>query len=82
MRKTIGKLLKKAREDKNLTQQDVADLMGYGTPQFVSNIERGISKIPDRSIKKVCELLGLQVEEIVDLLAEQRKQDLMRRVMG
>lgn len=39
----LGKYLRDKRTRAKLSQGDVAKLAGYTTPQFVSNIERGIS---------------------------------------
>lgn len=43
MFKVIGEYLKRARERAGVTQQTVAHAAGLTTPQYVSNIERGVS---------------------------------------
>jgi transcriptional regulator with XRE-family HTH domain len=43
---TIGAYLKKAREEKNLSQKSVAERLNYRNINFISMIESGVSKIP------------------------------------
>ncbi len=44
------------REAVSLSQNDVANHMGYSTPQFISNWDRGISTPPLSSIDKLAKL--------------------------
>lgn len=60
----IGKKIKNARTEKNMTQMDLADAMGISF-QAVSNWERGnsmpdVAKLPD-----LCEILGLNLDELL-----------------
>jgi len=41
--RTLGAALRSWREESGLSQREVADALGYSTPQFISNWERGIS---------------------------------------
>lgn len=45
-RKKVGQFFRLHREKSGLTQAQVARKVGYGSPQFISNIERGISVAP------------------------------------
>ncbi len=47
---TIGVYLKKAREEKNLSQKSVAKVLNYRNMNFISMIENGVSKIPVNKI--------------------------------
>lgn len=49
--KNQGKVVKKYREAKGLTQKEVTDHLGFKSPQFISNIERGLAAIPFYAIK-------------------------------
>ena len=60
----IGKTIKNARNEKNMTQMDLADAMGISY-QAVSNWERGNS-MPDISkLPELCEILGLNLDELM-----------------
>ncbi len=60
----IGKRIKTARTEHNMTQMDLADVMGISY-QAVSNWERGNS-MPDISkLPELCELLNLNLEELM-----------------
>ena len=48
----LAKGLKQKRVAAGLSQRDVSDELGYSTPQFISNWERGISCPPRRIIEK------------------------------
>lgn len=55
-KKGLGRYLANIRLERKLTQWDVAVALGYGTPQFVSNWERGVV-LP--SLKESHRLAGL-----------------------
>jgi len=58
MGRHIAKAFKEARIEAGLSQWDVAKELGYGTPQFISNIERGISTIPMDKLTDISKLFG------------------------
>jgi transcriptional regulator with XRE-family HTH domain len=76
----VGIYLKQKREEKQLTQFQVAKKLGYGSAQFISNMERGVSGVPMRSIKKVIELFDLPAEEFIDLILEGKRQQIKKSV--
>jgi len=55
-RKKVGEYLKVAREEVNLTQAQVSKVLGYSSPQFISNIERGISVAPLAKLAKMIQM--------------------------
>ncbi len=59
----IADLLKRARENSGLSQADVARELGYSSPQFVSNWERGLSSPPVPKLKKLCRLYHVSMDE-------------------
>lgn len=59
---SLGKLLKKGREAKGVTQAEVARRYNYQTAQFISNWERGQSFPPIRILKDLCSYYGLDLE--------------------
>jgi transcriptional regulator with XRE-family HTH domain len=62
----LADYLKEKRIASGLSQKDVASKMGYSTPQFISNWERGISQPPINSIKKLCEIYGVESEQLFE----------------
>lgn len=58
------KLLKKLRINAELSQRDVSDALGYSTPQFISNWERGVSYPPIRALKTLAKLYDVDAEEL------------------
>ncbi|MFN7455062.1 MAG: helix-turn-helix domain-containing protein [Pseudobdellovibrionaceae bacterium] len=78
----LGLFLKNKREAQGLTQSDVAKQLGYGSPQFISNIERGISSVPLKSLKTLVEMYGVSPEEIIDILLEEKKSQLLKALQG
>ena len=49
--KLAGEFMKRHRESKGYSQQDMTDMLGYKNVNFVSMIERGLAKIPADRIK-------------------------------
>jgi len=43
---------KALREKVGLTQREVSDSLGYSTPQFISNVERGRCRFPVQKLPK------------------------------
>lgn len=72
----LGLTLKRLRHEAGLSQGDVAKVMGYGSPQFVSNWERGISEPPIQSLAKLAELYKVAPETLLEPYVEFRLQDL------
>ena len=56
--KIMGERLKKARQDKNLKQKDIANSLGV-TTAFVSRVENGSSHVNLKSLYELCSFLGI-----------------------
>ncbi|PIS12155.1 MAG: XRE family transcriptional regulator [Bdellovibrio sp. CG10_big_fil_rev_8_21_14_0_10_47_8] len=80
MTKRMGNFLKQKREQQGLTQAQVADKLGYGSPQFISNIERGISRVPLRSLKLFINVYDLKPDEVIDILLEEKRNQIKRQL--
>ena len=76
----LGVYLKTQRERRGLTQSEVANKLGYGSPQFISNIERGISNVPIKSLRVIIDLYQIPAEEVIDILIQERKQMLHKQL--
>lgn len=58
--KDLGKQLANWREKAGLSQKEVSERLGYTTPQFVSNWERGVSVPPVIAVKKLSMIYGIE----------------------
>ncbi|MBQ9458109.1 MAG: ATP-binding cassette domain-containing protein [Bacilli bacterium] len=79
----IGNLITEQRKRKNLTQRELADTLGV-TDKSVSKWENGRS-LPDTKIMpRLCEVLGISVEELLEgklkPLAESQELDDLQRI--
>lgn len=64
----LSKLIKEYRLKTGLTQAELADKLGYDTPQFVSIIERGLAKVPLNVIGQLIIILDIPERKIIKLL--------------
>lgn len=74
--KKMGLYLREKRESKGLTQAQVAMQLGYGSPQFISNIERGVSRVPLKSLKNFISLYNLQASEVIEVILDEKRDQL------
>lgn len=49
---TEGSFIKKARVSAKYSQKALARRMGFGSPQFISNVERDIAGLPLKHVKR------------------------------
>lgn len=66
----IGQLVRQYRTKKDMTQLELAELLGYETTQFVSLFERGLSKIPLATIGELIVILGIPEKKVMDTLVK------------
>jgi transcriptional regulator with XRE-family HTH domain len=66
--KEIGKILRLARTTEGLSQKELALMIGYTSPQFVSLFERGISKVPMDTLGKLSVVLKIPEKVIIKRL--------------
>ena len=64
---TIGKRLKKLREDRNMTQADLGRLLNYNQ-NSISRKESGVVQISSLEIVRISKVLELTTPEIIYLL--------------
>ncbi len=64
MSNALAKFLRQKRKEAQLSQREVAEKIGYSTPQFVSNWERGHSHPPIPCLIKLIHLYNLDAEEL------------------
>ena len=61
----IGERLKKARTDKNLTQEKLAEKLDVSIA-FLSRIERGSSHISLKRLSQICDILNISEGSILN----------------
>jgi transcriptional regulator with XRE-family HTH domain len=60
--------------EKGLTQNDIAQILGYGSSQIVSNWERGLIDPPTKILRPLVRILDIDENEVINLiLASQRE---------
>lgn len=69
---------KSLRERAGLTQRDVSDSLGYSTPQFISNVERGRCRFPVQKLTRIKKLYRLSNDQILDLFLSEEKLGLLK----
>lgn len=63
----LGKIIKKARENAGLTQEQLAEKVGVH-PSYVSRIERGKEDNPTREVlRNIAKLLNVKAEDLLGL---------------
>lgn len=73
-----GSQWKNLREKAGLTQREVSDTLGYSTPQFISNVERGRCRFPVQKLPKIKKLYRLSTEQVLDLFLTEEKAGLLK----
>lgn len=69
----IGELLRKRRKELGLRLEDLAD--DFISPSTISNIERGITYVNEEKIHYVAEKLGINLNQIHELLAKEKQEE-------
>ena len=70
----LGIYLRRKRVIRGLTQSNVASKLGYGSPQFISNIERGIANVPLKSLRRIIDLYQVPPLEVLNILMNDKKR--------
>jgi transcriptional regulator with XRE-family HTH domain len=70
----INSFLKEARIKKGLTQGEIAKHLGLTSPQYISNIERGLCSASLETLLVLIQLYDLKATKVIDvLLADYRR---------
>jgi transcriptional regulator with XRE-family HTH domain len=77
-------VIRELRHAANMSQGDVAKKMGYSSPQFVSNWERGLSMPPPGSVRKLAKVLGSEdfEDKYIEHAATLHIEDLKTKIRG
>ncbi|MCM2281688.1 MAG: helix-turn-helix domain-containing protein [Bdellovibrionaceae bacterium] len=77
-RTQLAAFLKKKRIDAGLTQSEVANELGYSSPQFISNWERGLANPPVFILRNLTKLYKVSSDEMFNKLMQEVERDLHR----
>ena len=69
--KEYPEILRELREDNDLTQQDIADVLGT-TQQVYSRYEKGVNEMPIRHIITLCKYYNVSSDYILGLADKQK----------
>jgi transcriptional regulator with XRE-family HTH domain len=62
---TIGENIKRIREEKDITQEELSARLGYKTKSSISKIEKGAADFPMAKLRRIADALGVDVWEII-----------------
>lgn len=79
-RKKLGEYLKAARERADLSQMEVAEALGYTSPQFISNIERGTSVAPLKTLAKMISLYKQKPDQMLKIILDSQRKFLAEKL--
>lgn len=73
MMRTLNEYLRQKRLDSGLSQLDVARVLGYASPQFVSNWERGLVSPPLETIAVLIQLYKMPTNDVIDRILDETR---------
>lgn len=83
---TIGKIIKKLRVDKQMTQEELAEKIDIST-NYLSKVERGLSRLNIEAFLKMAEILSFSLNDFgINTTPEHQrgktKQELLKKVLS
>lgn len=74
---TEGQLFKEARMRSGFTQMEISNKLGFKSPQFISNVERNLAKVPTDKFAKLKPLLGENaLKRVIDARVDAYRKEL------
>ena len=74
----LSAYLKQMRIKAGLTQIEIAEQLGYASPQFVSNWERALAAPPVHALSQLVALYDLEVDRVIEMCIAPLRGDLER----
>ncbi|MEO0242799.1 MAG: helix-turn-helix transcriptional regulator [candidate division WOR-3 bacterium] len=72
----FGKILRKIREEKGVTQEELAKALGYKNNSYIARVERGDFLPSKENLKKIASILRVPFKELDSLLFEAKLKEL------
>ena len=76
--KNIGEIIRDLREAKGMTQEELANKVGYTSRAAINKIESGANKLKQEKIQIFAEVLGCSVNELLGI--EETTQQYIRKI--
>lgn len=76
--KNIGAIIRELREAKGMTQEELANKVGYTSRAAINKIESGANKLKQEKIQIFAEVLGCSVNELLGI--EETTQQYIRKI--
>ena len=76
--KNIGAIIRDLREAKGMTQEELANKVGYTSRAAINKIESGANKLKQEKIQIFAEVLGCSVNELLGI--EETTQQYIRKI--
>ncbi len=77
-RTQLASFLKEKRIEIGLTQSEVASTLGYSSPQFISNWERGLANPPVFILRNLTKIYKVPADEMFAKLMHEVERDMHR----
>lgn len=78
----LGKLFRAERMKVGLSQGKVCRTLGYSTPQYLSNFERGLCSMPLEKLKRMIEMYDMDGETVVKLMLDLQSKFLRTQLVS
>lgn len=78
----LGSMVKKQRLAKKLSQHEVATKLGYGSAQFVSNVERGMCAFPLVNMRKLGKIIDLDLKQVSEILVSEYTKEVQGALLS
>lgn len=72
--KNMAIVIKESRIRAGVTQTALAEVLGFGNSQFISNIERGLAALPACHFKKVAKILNISCEDLISAYVKDKTE--------
>jgi transcriptional regulator with XRE-family HTH domain len=76
----LGTLIRNYRQNKEMTQLELAQKLGYDSTQFISLFERGYSKVPHNILGKLIVILGIPEKNVLEILIKDYEVNLKSEI--
>ena len=69
----LGKFLKSKRIARGATQKEISEHLGYSSPQFISNCERGLCSPPLDSLREMLKYYEVDPREVMNIILQEQE---------
>jgi transcriptional regulator with XRE-family HTH domain len=82
LHQNLGRFLRDKRISSGFTQAEIAGRLGYSSPQFISNFERGLCSPPLKNLRTLVKLYKMDAHELIRLILDEQRQVLSSALLG